>query len=506
MHSHSIPKKETYMRNTLATVALAAIPALILGACNGGAAGGPTLGALPSSAAPANQHRIHHLDTGSQDLHAGGADFPGYAYNLAQQPVGYYYQTQATPGKGSLFYEATANGDVNGNIYYCLNSSGDGRHAFEDYDDSGFPPTGPCAPLGASATGFGGREDPLDFVGTSVALPSTECCGSSSPYYQHRDEGTVTWGQPFEFPQIGGLISYPYRPGDFTGVKAIKLSTWTYCAISNGTVSDWNDSAITADNGKSVTGGTSETITFYFRSDNSGTTYNFVNHLNTVCNQTWSAPYNQAPYETPSRSAAWTFGVNSTWPGPGSAGDPNPNFIGESGALGILAAVQSTAYSTGYLEGSYAAAADPKVGQVELQNGGSGKKAVFVSASDHTALANALASVTSKNITYGEGSDGNPLGSSTPWCQLYVPPSVFVSPPAKTYPIVAVSYLLFYGQNNGVHTSDKENLIKYLESSKANKIVNSLEYASLPASVVTAVLDALDGTGGGSGHGHPCVQ
>ncbi len=31
-----------------------------------------------------------------------------------------------------------------------------------------------CAPLGATPTGFGGRQDPLDFVGSDVALKSTE--------------------------------------------------------------------------------------------------------------------------------------------------------------------------------------------------------------------------------------------------------------------------------------------------------------------------------------------
>ena len=63
---------------------------------------------------------------------------------------------------------------------------------------------------------------------------------------------------------------------------------------------------------------------------------------------------------------------------------------------------------------------------------------------------NALKHVTSANITYGEGSDEVPLGTSTPWCILYVDPSNFISPPAKTYPIVGISYMLFYGQNNGV--------------------------------------------------------
>ncbi len=70
-------------------------------------------------------------------------------------------------------------------------------------------------------------------------------------------------------------------------------------------------------------------------------------------------------------------------------------------------------------------------------------------------MAKALSKVTASNIIYGEGSDGNPLGSTTPWCQLYVDPSKFSTPPKASYPIVGISYWLFYGQNNGIHVADK---------------------------------------------------
>jgi ABC-type phosphate transport system substrate-binding protein len=492
------------MRNTLATLALAAIPVLVLSACNGNAAGGPGVAALPNSPAITSHHgRMHRNDNGPQDLHAGGADIPAYAYNLGNQPVGNYNQAQPPPGQGSLFYAAP----TTGTIYYCLTSSTDGRHAFEAYEDSGYPPTGPCAPLGSPATGFGGREDPLDFVGTAVALASTECCVSGTPYYQGRLSGSVTWGQPFEFPQIGGPIVYGFRPQDFkSNVSEIKFSTWTYCAIANGTVSDWNDPAITADNGKSVTGGNSETITFFFRADSAGTTNNFTNHLDTACNATFGPPYNAPPYGSASRSAAWTFGVSSTWPGPGSSGDPNPNFIGETGDPGVLAGIQSTPYGTGYVEGAYVKAANPKVSQALLQNGMKGKKPIFVNPTKKVTLVKAFAKVTAANITYGGGSDGSPLGSSTPWCQLYVPASYYVNPPKGSYPIVDVSYLLFYGNNNGVHVSDKQKLITFLESAAANKIENKLEYTSLSPSIETAVTNALNGVGGGSGSGQPCLQ
>jgi ABC-type phosphate transport system substrate-binding protein len=482
------------MNKTLATLALATVPALLLSACNGGAMSPSGTSALPATTHTVGGHAKPN-DNGPQDLHAGGATFPAYAYNLANQPVGNYDQAQQPPGQGSLFNAAP----TAGTIYYCLTGSGAGRKAFEGGSgDSSAPPTGPCAPLGATPTGFGGRMDPLDFVGSDVAMPSTEY----PTYQQNRESGSQQWGEPFEFPTIGGPIVYGYRSKDFSTSSKLKFSAWTYCAIANGTISNWNDPAITNDNGGSVTGGTSEPITFYFRSDSSGTSFLYTNHLNTACNSKWHKPYNAAPYETSGHSAAWTFGVNSTWPGPGSSNDPNPSFIGESGNPGVLAAIQSTPFSTGYVEGAYAKSANPPVAQALLQSGQKGQKALFVDPTDKVAVANALKKVTAQSITYGEGSDGVPLGTSRPECVLYIDPSHFVTPPNRAYPIVGLSYFLFYGQNNGVHVADKKALITFMESAQANKIVKKLEYTALNASVQNAVLTALNGSGSKSA----CLQ
>ncbi len=476
------------MKNMLAGLGLAAVSALMLSACSGNA--GPSAsGALPNGPAATQYRGVHPNDNGPQDLHAGGATFPAYAYNLGNQPVGLYNYPQAPPGQGSIFYAAPTNGTV----YYCLTGSGYGRAAFEANNGTA---TTACAPLGVSPTGLGGRQDPLDFVGSDVAMKSTECCASGTTYYNGRLTGSKTWGQPFEFPTIGGPIVFGYRLKDFqANVPEIKLSAWTYCAIVNGTISDWNDGAITADNGKSVTGGVSQSITFFFRSDSSGTTYLFTNHINTACNVTFGPPYNAPPYGGSGRSAAWTFGVNSTWPGPGSSGNPNKRFMGESGNPGVLAAIQSTPFGTGYVEGAYARSANPKVAQAWLQNGGAGTTAVFVTPTNKAAVLGALKKVTAANITYGGGSDGNPLASTTPWCQLYVDPKNFVSPPAGTYPIVGFSYWLFYGQNNGIHLADKKALINFLVSKKANKLVSNLEYAALSDSIHDAITKALNGSG-----------
>lgn len=477
------------MTKTLATLAASAVSALLLSACNGGSAGSASgVAALPnaSQATSPFASRVHRNDGGPQDLHAGGADFPEVAYNLTQQPVGNYNQSQPGPGAGSLFFSAPTTGTV----YYCITGSGDGRKAFDGGPgDSQFPPTGPCAPLGQSVTGFGGRQDPLDFVASSTAMASTEY----ATYKQYREPPTGTnWGEPFEIPQLGGPIVFPFRPGDFS-VSKIKFSTWSYCAISNGTISDWNDPALTKDNGgTSLTGGVSEPITYFFRSDSAGITFAITNRLNTACNVSWTKPYNKAPYQSGGRTAAWTYGVNQTWPGPGSSGHPNASFIGEVGSSGIVSGIQSTAFGTGYVEGSAAKQASPGLGQALLQNGG---PTIFVDPTNKTALVNAFKKVIASNIQYGEGSDGIALGTSRPECVLYIDPSNFISPPAKSYPIVLISYLLFYGNNHAVHVSDKKKLIKYLYSGAANTIINGFENTPLSQSVRSASLTALNGTG-----------
>src|SRR5580693_8743316 len=119
------------MNKALATMALAAVPALLLSACNGNSQSG--VGSLPNAPGVSTQsnaqggHRVRPNDNGPQDLHAGGATFPAFAYNLASQPTGLYSGPQAPPGTGSLFAAVKTVGTV----YYCLTGSGAGRKQFD---------------------------------------------------------------------------------------------------------------------------------------------------------------------------------------------------------------------------------------------------------------------------------------------------------------------------------------------------------------------------------------
>ena len=487
------------MRKILFALTVAVLPALALSACSGGnTAPASGMSALPNLA----QHggRVHRDDNGASDIHAGGATFPAYGYNLGDQPVGLFTDSQPTPGPGSLLYGA-AQKIADGHAFlYCLTGSGYGRKEFEGVQTVG---ADACAALNASPTGFGGRGDPIDFVGSDVAMPSTECCASGTTY---ATTYASTYGQPFEFPTYGGPIVFPYinNGSGLTGLGSnqLKLTTWTYCAIANGTIGFWDDAAITKDNGGTPVAG-HQPISFYYRTDGSGTTYLFENKLNdstSGCNQTWKAPFNKAPYQKNGRSAAWTFppvNLNAlAWTGPTGSQPSGSTFVGASGNPGIISGIQSgtgSPYATGYAEGAWAnAATSPSLGQAALL---SGQK--FISPTNANAVAASLAKATSSKIQFGMGSDGISLGSSTPNCQLYIPPTVFVDPPTGAYPIVGLSYFMFYGQDQkragSNHFKDLKGLIQYLDSSAWNSSLSNLEYTPLPSSTRTAIQKSMTG-------------
>ncbi|HTX60335.1 MAG TPA: substrate-binding domain-containing protein [Verrucomicrobiae bacterium] len=484
------------MRIVLKTLALAAVPALMLSACSTPSSGiGTTAGNLPAQAS----YAAHPNADKATDLHAGGATFPAYAYNEGYQPVGTGTQpNQIGPGPGSLF----ASAGTKGTIYYCLTGTGFGKSIFDGATAS--EATAPCAALTDSPTGFGSRYAVPDFVGADQALKNSEY----EAYQTNREPSTgENYGEPFQFPAIGGAIVYGYRKEDLPGHKEIKFSTWTYCAIANGTITDWNDPAITADNGGSVTGGVSEPMTFYFRSDSSGTSYLFTTHLQATCGSSWPAPYNASPYQGGTHgggtSAAWTYGASTTWPGPGSHSVPNSNFIGESGNPGVIAGIQSKAHSVGYVEGAWATVAgSPAVGQAWLQN----TSGNFEDPTVHANVVTALSTLTGASISFGTASDTDApfAGDTEPMCQMYINPSHFTSPKeASAYPIVGVSYLIFYGKNQGVHTADKIKLIKYVISKAGGQAMENLDYTPLSYDIYHHVSEAVDGT---KPYKSPCIQ
>ena len=275
------------MRNILATLALAAVPALLLSACNG-SAGGTGLSRCPMHPLRAHRHHVHRLDTAA-DLHAGGATFPAYGYNLGNQPVGIGQSARAAARtRFALRLVRRNRNDLLLPDWQRLRTQrvrGEQRHRYHGLRGS----------RGPAPVGFGARQDPLDFVGSDVAMASTECCASGTPTTTAASRPRPSLRPALRDPGLRRSDRLRLPSERLQGVRTRQLSTWTYCAIANGTIGNWNDAAITADNGgNSVTGG-SRRRSLLLSAPTAAAPVIFTNHLNDRVQRISSRqPYNTA--------------------------------------------------------------------------------------------------------------------------------------------------------------------------------------------------------------------
>ncbi len=164
--------------------------------------------------------------------------------------------------------------------------------------------------------------------------------GASDAPLKDKDKETfkAKYGaEPIQVPMTGGSVVFAYN---LDGVDELKLSRDAYCGIVKGEITQWNDPAIASAN-SGVTLPDSK-INFVHRSDGSGTTFAFTNHLETAC-PNWTAGVN--------KSIEWAVGT------------------GAKGNEGITAQVQQTPGAIGYTEFSYARENGLKMAAIENASG-----------------------------------------------------------------------------------------------------------------------------------------
>ncbi|HEY9631336.1 MAG TPA: phosphate ABC transporter substrate-binding protein PstS [Coleofasciculaceae cyanobacterium] len=143
--------------------------------------------------------------------------------------------------------------------------------------------------------------------------------------------------EPIQVPMTGGSVVFAYN---LDGVTDLKLSRTDYCGITTGKITQWNDPAIVKANpGVSLP---DQPIEFVHRSDGSGTTYQFTNHLKAACPE-WTAGAN--------KSVEWPVGT------------------GAKGNEGVTAQVQQTPGAIGYVEYSYAKENGLSMAAIENKSG-----------------------------------------------------------------------------------------------------------------------------------------
>lgn len=370
-------------------------------------------------------------------LVGGGATLPAIGY------VGTGAQTnhQVFPaGTGSLFGVYSA---VRGNpqVSYCQTGSGAGKNTLAGV--SGFSVQNACAPdstgayhgFGANATGVGRS----DLTQPSFAAADSPLSTTDVSNYQTNHSSTF----PVQFPAVAGAITIGMNMKTAKGVvlnsSNTNFSDAQICSIFSGAVTNWADptlaSAYTLGSGDSIP---STTIKVQFRSDGSGTTFSFSNHLTAVCPAV-SGNHFLASQTFTQVVSQFQPTIPSTWTG--SSGNP-----------AVTAAIAATAGSIGYAEMANSLQAGigfAKVNGVDPATFGS---PVTIASSSLKAY-NAISSTT-------WGTNGQPQlvaisGAPSNSCLELVDPSTYASP-SSGYPIIAVSYLL--GDSSGNPSADLTNI------------------------------------------------
>lgn len=152
----------------------------------------------------------------------------------------------------------------------------------------------------------------VDFGATDAPLTDEEKASFESTYGE----------APIQVPMTAGSVVFAYN---LPGIDNLELPRTAYCGIVNGEITSWSDPMI-ADANPSVDLPDTP-ISWIHRSDGSGTTFLFTNHISTACPD-------------------WEGGAAKTveW----------PTGIGAKGNEGIAAQVSQTEGGVGYVEYAYA--------------------------------------------------------------------------------------------------------------------------------------------------------
>jgi phosphate transport system substrate-binding protein len=183
---------------------------------------------------------------------------------------------------------------------------------------AGFQSANPDVTVNYDAVGSGGGRE--QFLAGGVQYAGSDDFLSPDEVTQAQ---TACSGDAFEYPVYVSPIAVIYN---LPGVDGLKLTPETLASVFAGTITKWNDPAITADNpdAKLPAG----TITPVHRSDESGTTGNFTDYLAQA-----------APKQ-------WTYGPVETW--------PIKSGEGADGTSGVVSAVKGGNGTIGYADASQA--------------------------------------------------------------------------------------------------------------------------------------------------------
>lgn len=220
--------------------------------------------------------------------------------------------------------EEAAGGDLSGDI---KSSGASSQEAAMTAWIAGYQGVQPGVTVQYDSIGSGGGRENLiagatDFAGSDAYLDEEEreavkeVCGDGGAYH---------------IPVYISPVAIPYN---LPGVETLQLKPDTLAKIMNQDITTWNDPAIAADNPDAEL--PDMDITVVHRSDDSGTTENFMEYLSAAAGDVWTHEADKV-WPVPAEGAAQTTGVmqviNST---EGTIGYADASAVtGQAAAIGV---------------------------------------------------------------------------------------------------------------------------------------------------------------------------
>jgi phosphate transport system substrate-binding protein len=267
-------------------------------------------------------------------------------------------------------------------------------------------------------------------AGINQLLAHTVDFGATDTPLTAAQQALSTAGPIIHIPVTLGAVAMSYN---LTGISGhLNMTPDIIAGIYLGTIKSWDDAAIAAANpGVSLP---HETITPVHRSDGSGTTGIFTHYLSAV-SPTWSSKVGAAT------TVNWPVGV------------------GGKGSAGVAAAVKSTAGAVGYVELAYV-----------LQNN-----------LPYAAVMNANGKLVLPSIA-GAAADAAGVTNIPANLEFFI-----VNAPGDTaYPISGFSWVVVYQtQTNTAKGQALANMLWWMTHA-GQSYATPLNYAQLPAPIVTA--------------------
>jgi phosphate transport system substrate-binding protein len=246
-------------------------------------------------------------------------------------------------------------------------------------------------------------------------------------------------GQAIDLPMVGGPIAVGYN---LPGVENLVLDAETIGRIFDSRITEWNDPAIKKLNPDADLPETR--IQAFHRSDDSGTTDNFTQYLNTA-----------AP-------GAWKYEPAKQWAAEGGQS--------ADGSSGIATNVKQNEGAIGYFELSYATGSE--IPTVALDTG-AGEPVEATTANASKAIAEAKVVGQGKDLSLQLNHNTKAEGA---------------------YPMVLVTYEIVCSKGNDRATLPAvTSFLNYIAGEDGQQAITDIDYAPMPEEIITKVRETVRG-------------